>query len=137
MLKLMGLTVQLNLMFWNKIIISVCLSLDLIRRISILKCQRNKRNGNLIASKMSLLIKSGPFAGAWHRIMGPAVGWNSAKKILLKGPSSPHPSYLESLMLMLMLLLILKTEMRSRVVADGVEAVAAVVDVADVVVVAK
>ena len=49
-----------------------------------------------MASKMSLLIKVGPLAGAWHRMIGPAVGWNSAKKMLRRGPSSPQPSYLPS-----------------------------------------
>jgi len=36
-------------------------------------------------------------------MIGPAMGWNSAKKMLLNGPSSPHPSYLDSLLLLLLL----------------------------------
>ena len=82
---------------------------------------------NLIASKMSFPIRSGPPAGAWHRMMGPAVGWNSAKNMLRSGPSSPHPSYLDSLTvalalaLELALLILLKMELMGFVVAEDVK----------------
>ena len=40
-------------------------------------------------STWSFLLEG--LAGAWYRILGPKVGWNSAKKILRIGPSSPQP----------------------------------------------
>ena len=44
-----------------------------------------------MASKISLVTMSLGFAEAWHRIIGPVIGWNSAKKMQRIWPTLPQP----------------------------------------------